>query len=293
MSDSLLPHESQHTRPPCPSPTPGVYPNSCPLSWWCHPTVSSSAVSFSSCLQSFPALGSFLMGCFFVSGGQSIGASALASVLPMYIQDWFPLELIGLISLQSKGLLRVFSNTTVQKHQFFSAQLSLQSQLTHPYMTTGKTITLTRWTSVSKIMFLLFNMPPRLVIAFLLRSKHLLTSWLLSSCAVILEPKKIWQCQKNVQTTTQLHSFHMLAKWNELKISQSCLTLCDLMDYGIHGILQARILEWVAFPFSRGSSQPRDWTQVSPTAGGFFTSWPTGEDHTSKGMLKILQARLQ
>ena len=124
-SDSLRPHELQHARPPCPSPTPGVYSNSCPLNRWCHPTVSSSVMPFSSCLQSFPASGSFQMSQFFASGGQSIGVSALASLLPMNIQDWFPLGWTGWISLQSKGLLRVFSNTTVQKHQFFSAQLSL------------------------------------------------------------------------------------------------------------------------------------------------------------------------
>ena len=123
MSESLRPHESQHARPPFPSPTPGVYPNSCPLSRWYHPTISSSVVPFSSCLQSFPASGSFPMSRFFTSSGQSIGTSA--SVLPVNIQDWFPLGWTGLISLQSKGLSRVFSNTTVQKHQFFSAQLSL------------------------------------------------------------------------------------------------------------------------------------------------------------------------
>ena len=123
MSDSLWPHGLQHSRLPCPSPTPRAYSNSCPSSWWCHPTISSSAVPFSFCLQSFPASGSFLMSQFFASGGQSIGASA--SVLPMNIQDRFPLWLTGWISLQSKGLSRVFSNTTVQKHQFFNAQLSL------------------------------------------------------------------------------------------------------------------------------------------------------------------------
>ena len=117
MSDSLRPHGLQHTRPPCPLPTPRVYPNSCPWSRWCHPTISSSVISFSSCLQSFPELKSFPMSQFFTSGGQSIGASAsAASVLPMNIQDWFPWGLTGLISLQSKGLARVFSNTTVQKH---------------------------------------------------------------------------------------------------------------------------------------------------------------------------------
>ena len=112
---------------PCPSPSPGVCSNSCSLSRWCYWTISSSVVSFSSCLQSFPASGSVPMNCLFTSGGQSIGASALASVLPLDIQDWFPLELIGLISLQSKGLLRVFSNTTVGKHQFFGTQPSLWS----------------------------------------------------------------------------------------------------------------------------------------------------------------------
>ena len=122
ISDSLRPHGLQHTRPPCPSPTPGVYPNSCPLSQWCHPTISSSVIPFSSHLQSFPASGSFQMSQLFPLGGQRIGVSASASVLSMNIQDWFPLGLIGLISLQSKGLLRVFSKTTVWKHWFFSAQ---------------------------------------------------------------------------------------------------------------------------------------------------------------------------
>ena len=125
MSDSLRPHEPQHARLPCPSPTPRAYSNSCPSSRWCHPTISSSVVPFSSCIQSFPASGSFPMSQFFTSCGQSIGVSASALVLPMNIQDWFPLEWTGWISLQSKGLSRVFSNTTVQKHQFFSPELSL------------------------------------------------------------------------------------------------------------------------------------------------------------------------
>ena len=124
VSDSLRPHALRHVRLPCPSPTPGAYSNSCPLSQWCHPTVSSSVVPFSSCLQSFPASGSFPMSRFFTLGSQSIGVSASASVLPMSIQD-FPLGWTGWISLQSKGLSRVFSNITVQKHQFFGAQLSL------------------------------------------------------------------------------------------------------------------------------------------------------------------------
>ena len=125
MSDSLQPHELQHARPPCPSPTPGVHPNPCPLSRWCHSTISSSVVPFSSCPQSFPASGSFPMSQLFAWGGQSIGVSASTSVLPMNIQDWSPLGWTGWISLQSKGLSRVFSNTTVQKHQFLGAQLSL------------------------------------------------------------------------------------------------------------------------------------------------------------------------
>ena len=118
LSDSLWPHGQQHTRLPCPSPNPGVYPNSYPLSWWCHPTISSSVVPFSSYLQSFPASGSFPMSQFFTSGSQSIGVSASTSVLPMNIQDLFPLGWTGWISLQSKVLSRVFSNTTVQKYQF-------------------------------------------------------------------------------------------------------------------------------------------------------------------------------
>ena len=117
----------QHARPPCSSPTSGACSNSCPSSQWCHPTISSSVIPFPSCLQSFPQSGSFPMSRFFMSGGQSIGLSASASVLPMNIQDWFPLGLTGLISLQSKELSRVFSNTTVQKHQFFGTQLSLWS----------------------------------------------------------------------------------------------------------------------------------------------------------------------
>ena len=126
MSDPLWPHELQHIRPLCPSPTPRVYSDSCPLSQWCHPAISSSVVPFSSCPQSLRASGSFPVSQLFVPGGQSTGVSASASVLPVNIQDWFPLGWTGWISLQSKGLSRVFSNTTVQKHPFFSAQLSSQ-----------------------------------------------------------------------------------------------------------------------------------------------------------------------
>ena len=153
VSDSSQPHESQHARPPCPSPIPGACSNSCPSSRWCHPTISSSVVPFSSCLQSSPASGSFPMSQFFTSGDQSTGASTL--VLPMNIQRWFPLELTGFIFLQSKGLLRVFCSITVWKHQRSSAFFIVQ--LSHPYMTTEKTIALTIWTFVGKVMSLLFD----------------------------------------------------------------------------------------------------------------------------------------
>ena len=125
MSDPLQPHGLQHARLPCPSSATRTYSNSCPLSWWCHPTISSSVVPFSSHLQSFPEPWSFRMSQFFTSGGQSIGASASTSVLPVNIQDWFPSGLTGWISLQTNGLSRVFSNNAVQKHQFFGTQLSL------------------------------------------------------------------------------------------------------------------------------------------------------------------------
>ena len=186
VSDSLQPHGLQHTRPPCPSPTPRVYPNSCPLSQWCHPTISSSVIPFSH-LQSFPASGPFQMSQLFTSGSQSIGVSALASVLPKNTQDWSPLEWTSWISLQSKGLSRVFSNTTVQKHQCFGAQLSSESNFhIHTWP-----LNMTRRTFVGKVMSLLLSMLSRLVITFLPRSKGLLISWLQSPSVVILEPRKI------------------------------------------------------------------------------------------------------
>ena len=142
-----------HTRPSCPSPSPRVCPSSCPLNWWCHPTISSSATSFFSCLQSFPASGSFPMSQLFSSDGHSIGASASASVLSMNIQDWFPLGWTGWISLLSKGLSRVFSSTTILKHQFFFFIVLLS----YPYMIIRKTIVLTIQTFVDKVMPLFFN----------------------------------------------------------------------------------------------------------------------------------------
>ena len=157
VSDSLWPHELQHARLPCPSPTPGVYSNSCPLSQWCHPAISSSVIPFSSCPQSFPASGTFLRSQFFTSAGQSTGVSASAWVLPMNIQDWLPLGWTGWISLQSKGLKSLLQHhsskaSVLQCSAFFIVQFS------HPYMTTGKSKALTRWTFVGKVMSLLFNM---------------------------------------------------------------------------------------------------------------------------------------
>ena len=174
MSNSLCPHGLQHTRLPCPSPSPRVCSNSCPLSQWYHPTISSPVTPFSSCPQSFPASGSFPVSQLFTSGCQNIGASASASVLPMNIQGRFPLGFTGLISLQTKGLSRVFPSTTVQKHQFFGSQLSLWSNSHIHIWLLKKTIALTTWTFVGKVMSLLCNMLSRLVITFLSRSKRLL-----------------------------------------------------------------------------------------------------------------------
>ena len=201
VSNSLQLHELKNTRLLCPSLSPGSCSDSCPLSWWCHPTISSSVVPFTSCLQSFLALGSFPMSWLFASGGQSIGVSTSASVLPVNIQDWFPLGLTGWISLQSKGLSRVFSNTTVQKHQFFGTQLSLQSN-SHIYTwLLGKTIALTGQTFVGKVMSLLFKMLSRVVINFLPRSKCLLISLVQSPSAVMLDRVQkiiyfwvLWSC---------------------------------------------------------------------------------------------------
>ena len=152
MSESLRPHRLQHARLPCPSPSPRACSNWCPLTQWHHPSILSSVIPLFSSLQSFPVSGSFLMSQLFTSGGQNIGTSASASVLPMNIQDWFPLGWTGWVSLQSKGLSRVFSSTTVQKHQFVRVQPSLWSN--SPYMTTGKTIPLTKRTFVGKVISL-------------------------------------------------------------------------------------------------------------------------------------------
>ena len=191
----LQPDEPQHTKPPCPSPTPEVYSNPCPLSHPlshgdavqpCHPLSSPSPPALN--LSQHQGLFQWVL---FTSSGQSIGASASTSVLPVNTQDWSPLGWTGWISLLFKGLSRVFSNTTVQKHQFFRCSAFFTVQLSHPYMTTGKTIALIRWTFVGKVIFLLFNMLSRFVISFLPRSRHLLISWLQSPSALILEPPKI------------------------------------------------------------------------------------------------------
>ena len=209
----------QHARILCPSPSPRACSNSCPSSWWGHPTISSSVVPFSSCPQPFLVSRSFLMSLFFASGGQSIGASASASLLLMNIQDWFPLRLTCLshhkegwaLSLEKgkdgrvkwrpafltnpgrllKGLSRVCPNTKSSKASILWCSAFFMVQLSHPYMTTGKTITLTRQTSVCKVMSLLFNMLTRFVIAFLPRGKHLLIPWLQSPSTVIMKPPKI------------------------------------------------------------------------------------------------------
>ena len=190
VSDSLQPHEPQHAGLPCPSPT-GVYSNSCPLSWWCHPTISSSVISFSSHLQPFPASGSFQMSQSVASHGQSIGVSASTSALPMMTQDWFPLGWTGWMDLLAvQGTLKSLLQHHSSKASILWCSVFFMVQLSHPYMSSGKTIALTRWTFVGKVIPLLFNMLSRLAITFLPRSKCLLISWLQSPSAVILEPRK-------------------------------------------------------------------------------------------------------
>ena len=189
MPDTLQPHEMQHARPPCPLPTPGVHPNSCPSCQWCHPAISSSVVPFSSCSQSLPASESFPMSQLFAWGGQNIWVSALASVLPKNTQDLSPLEWSGVISLQPRD-----SQESSPTPQFKSINSSVLSFLYGSTLTSiydyWKTIVFTGCTFVSKVMSLLFNMLSRLVITFLSRSKHLLISWLQTPSSVIVEPKK-------------------------------------------------------------------------------------------------------
>ena len=190
VSDSLWPYGLQHARLPCPSPAPRACSNSCPSSWWCHPTISSSIVPFSSRLQFFPALWSIPVSQFFTSGSQSIGASASASVLPMNIQGWFPLGFDWLVLLAVQGTLKSLLQHHSSKASVLRCLAFFIVQLSHLYMTTGKTIALTICAFVGKVMSLLFNMLSRFVIAFLPRSRCLLISCLQSPSAVILESKK-------------------------------------------------------------------------------------------------------
>ena len=189
MSGSLQLHELQHTRLPCPTPSPGVCSNSCPLSQWCHPAISYSVISFSSFPQSFPSSGSFPTSLLFVSGGHNIGASA--SVFLMNIQGWFPFLFHWLYLLAVKGTLKRLIQYHSSKASIRRCSAFFLIQLSHPYMTSGKTMALTVWTFVGKVMFLLFNTLSQLVIAFLPRSKHFKILWLQSPSAVILEPEKI------------------------------------------------------------------------------------------------------
>ena len=199
MSNSLQSHGLQHTRLPCSSPSSGACSNSCTFIRWCHPNISSFVVPFSPCLKSILASGSFPMRQFFASGGQIIGISASASVLPMNIQDWFDIAVQGTL----KSLLQhhCLKAVLLWHSAFFMVQLS------HPYMTIGKTIALTTWTFVGKVISLLFNMLSRLVIAFLPRSKSLLISWLQSPSAVILEPPNI--------VSHCFHCFPIYLSWSD------------------------------------------------------------------------------
>ena len=215
VSSFLRPRGLQHSRLPCPSATRGVFSNSCPLSQRCHPTISSSIVPFSSCLQSFPASGSSLMSQLFASGGQtfsfSINPSSEYSGLIFFTIDWF--DLLAVQGMLKNHLQHHSSKASILQHSaFFMVQLS------HPYMTIGKTIALTRQTVISKVMSLLFNMLSRLVIAFLPRSNHLLISWLHSSTAVILELQKNKVC----------HCFHCLPIYSAQSDGTRCCDLCFL-----------------------------------------------------------------
>ena len=201
MSDSLRPHEPQHARPPCASPTSRVHPNPCPLSRWSNPTISSSVVPFFSCPQSFPASGSFQMSQLFASGCQSTGVSTSASGPPMNTQDWLDL-------LAVQGTLRSLLQHHSSKASTLRRSACFIVQLSHPYIITGKTIALTRRTFVGKVMSLLLKMLSRLVITFLPRRKRLLISWLQSPSAVILElPKN--------KVSHYCHCFSIYSSWSD------------------------------------------------------------------------------
>ena len=229
---------NQHTRPPCPSPTPGVHSNSCPLSQWCHPAISSSVVPFSSFPQSLPASGSFPMSQLCIrwpkywSFSFSISPSNEHPGLISFRMDW--LDLLA-VQVTLKSLFQHHKASILRCSAFFIVQLS------HPYMTTGKTIALTRWTFIGKVISLFFNILSRLVITFFPRNKCLLISWLKSPSAVILD--------------------------------------YSLFIYSIFGISQARILECIAICSSKGSSWPRDWIHVSCIGRPILYPWATREAH--------------
>ena len=227
----------QHAMLPCLPPSPGACSNSCPLSQWCHPTISSSVIPFSFCFLSFPASGFFSVSWLFKSGGQSIGASASASVHPMNIQDWFPLGWTGLNSLLSTGLSRAFSNTTIPEHQFFRFQPSLWSN-SHIHTWLLEKPKLWLYGPLSAKLSLLFDTLSGFVIAFLPRSKHLLISWLQSLSAVILEPKKIvFHCS---------HCFPIYIPW-------SGGTRCHDLSFWM---LSFKLFHSPLSPSSRGSLVP-------------------------------------
>ena len=223
VSDSLGPHELQHARPPCPSPTAGVYPNLCSLSQWCHPTISFSVIPFSFCPQSFLASGSFQMSHLFASGYQSIGVSASASVLPMNTHDWSPLRWTWLDVLAVQGTLKSLLQYHSSKTSMLRCSAFFTVQVSQRYMTTGKTIALTRRTFVDKVMSLLLNMLSSLVRTFLPRSKRLLISWLQSPSAVILEPRKIKSA--TVSTVSPSISHEVMGPWSSFS---ECWALSQL-----------------------------------------------------------------
>ena len=212
MSSSLQPHGLQHARLPCPSLSPRVCSNSCPLRRWCYLTISLSVDLFSSCLQSFPASGSFPMSWLFTTSGQSFGASALVSVLPMNIQDWFPLGLTGWIFFLFKGFSKVFSKDHSSKASILWCSTFFMVQLLHPFMTTGETIALTIQTFVGKVMSLLFNMLSKFAIVFLPRNNHILTSWLQSPSTVILDMQCKWK-KKASSMLTQGTELESMVNW--------------------------------------------------------------------------------
>ena len=236
VSDSLRPHESQHARPPCPSPTPGVHSDSCPSSQWCHPATSSSVVPFSSCPQSLPASQSFPMSQLFASGGQSTGVSALASFPSKEIPGLISFRMDWLDLLAVQGNLKSLLQHHSSKASILRCSAFFTVQLAHPYMTTGKTRALTRQTFFDKVMSLLLNMLSRLVITFLPRSKCLLISWLQSPSAVILEPKK--RKSDTVSTVSPSIFPHLFPMkwWDQMPWSScsECLALSQFFHLHFH-----------------------------------------------------------